>query len=232
MIANPLVVGYKGEIGSFILSGLLKTTDKALDIFCVDINETDEEVIERIQKSQNIFLCVPVDKTIEWVSKYKEYLSGKIIFEQSSLKSEILKDPVFNGLDIVSMHILFRPSKTLDIKDRHIALVGRDNPERLLLARLLQAFLEADSVCFFDTPEIHDEEMAYQQALVHRTILCLDKVLSKGVGTTYVGKKVGELASRIKKGDKNLYRFIQSNDQLEKALGIGLFKAMINLRKL
>jgi len=218
MIANPLVVGYKGEIGSAILQGLLRTTDKALNIFCIDINETEEEIIERIQKSQNIFLCVPIDKTIEWISKYKGHLSGKLIYEQCSLKSKILKDPVFKGLDIISMHILFRPSQTPNREDRHIAIVGRDNSERKLLARLLQALLDAECIRFFETPEIHDEEMAYQQALVHRVILCLDEILLMGVGTTYIGKKVGELASRIKKGDRDLYDFIQSNDQLEEPL--------------
>ena len=45
---NPLVCGYKGEIGSFILSGLLKVMPKALDIWCVDVNETESEVIDRI----------------------------------------------------------------------------------------------------------------------------------------------------------------------------------------
>ena len=37
---SPLVVGYKGEIGSFILQGLLRTMPKALDILCYDILDT------------------------------------------------------------------------------------------------------------------------------------------------------------------------------------------------
>jgi prephenate dehydrogenase len=83
---KPLVIGHKGEIGSFLVNGLLKYMDKALDILCFDVNETQEEVEERIKKSDVIFLCVPVKQTVNWLKTYKSLLSGKIIFEQASLK--------------------------------------------------------------------------------------------------------------------------------------------------
>ena len=63
MFKNPLVVGYKGEIGSFILQGLLKTMPKAKDIWCFDINETEKDKIARIKKADYIFLCVPLQDT-------------------------------------------------------------------------------------------------------------------------------------------------------------------------
>ena len=64
---QPLVIGYKGEIGLFILMGLIKIMAKALDIWCVDINETKEEVEQRIKIADTIFLCVPLETTLEWL---------------------------------------------------------------------------------------------------------------------------------------------------------------------
>jgi prephenate dehydrogenase len=82
---QPLVIGYKGEIGSFILGGLLRLMPKALDIWCTDINETDEEVANRIKVSDVIFLCVPLQLTMSWILKHKLLLKDKILIEQCSL---------------------------------------------------------------------------------------------------------------------------------------------------
>ena len=87
-----MIVGYRGEIGSFILNGLLRVMPKALNIFCSDVNESEDEVVERIEKSDTIFLCVPMNKTIDWIVRYKELLKGKTILEQCSLKVGICKD--------------------------------------------------------------------------------------------------------------------------------------------
>jgi len=121
-IKNPLVIGYKGEIGSFILSGLLKIIPKALQIYCVDINETDAEVRQRIEASDTIFLCVPFNLTVVWLIKWKPLLKNKLIFEQCSLKEWIYEHYVSKGLNIRSMHILFRPSQTPNLEDRCIGM--------------------------------------------------------------------------------------------------------------
>ena len=117
---QPLVVGYKGEIGSFILNGLLRIMPKALDIWCVDINETYEETIQRIQIADVIFLCVPLQDTEAWLLKHKEQLSGKKIIEQCSLKEWIYENQKLRDLNIMSMHILFRPSQTPNLEDRNV----------------------------------------------------------------------------------------------------------------
>ena len=54
---SPLVVGYKGEVGSFLLNGLLKIMPKALNVWCFDICETPIEKEHRIKISDCIFLC-------------------------------------------------------------------------------------------------------------------------------------------------------------------------------
>jgi prephenate dehydrogenase len=105
-----LIVGYKGEIGSFILNGLLRVMPKALDIWCVDVNETEGETVERIKIADVIFLCVPIDVTLEWLVTYKMLLSKKMLLEQCSLKELVYKSKDIEDLDIRSMYILFRPS--------------------------------------------------------------------------------------------------------------------------
>lgn len=213
---SPLVVGYKGEIGSFILSGLLHAMPKACNILCFDINETEHEKISRIKKADTIFLCVPIQNTIEWLLKYKKYLKGKIIIEQCSLKSFIYENYRFEDLNIKSMHILFRPSGTYNKEDKRVGLllsqdyVDEDDPRLSDLAKAIREITDSKIIWFKDYKS-HDEEMAKEQALVHRVILILDSAI---MGRTYISAKIKELAERIKSGDINLYNFIQENKEL------------------
>ena len=207
---NPLVCGYKGEIGSFILSGLLKVMPKALDIWCVDVNETESEVIDRIQKSDTIFLCVPIFKTVEWLLHFKLLLRGKTVIEQTSLKGW-LNDDRLKDLDIRSMHILFRPSQTPNYCDRKVALINSQFPTNIS-EKILQ--ITDSQVIWFENIDEHDREMAIQQALVHRVLLVLGDALKKCHGSTYISQKVIELCNRIKKGDLSLYESIQKNPYL------------------
>ena len=212
---SPLVIGYKGEIGSFILNGLLRVMPKALDIWCVDVNETEEEVKERIAKSDTIFLCVPLRITLGWILRYKDLLKGKTIIEQCSLKEWIYEESRSCDLDIRSMHILFRPSQTPDKADRRLGLFkGQFNDE--MIEKLL-AITDSYLVTYGDEKE-HDKEMAIQQALTHRTLLLLGATLKGCNGSTYISKKVIELAERIGKGNVDLYKMIQENKHLEEHL--------------
>jgi len=212
---NPLCVGYKGEIGSFILNGLLRVMPKALNIWCIDVNETEAEVKERIEKSDVIFLCVPIDKTVDWMVEHKELLKGKVIIEQCSLKSKICNDERLKGLDIRSMHILFRPSQTPNLEDRKVGII-RGQLNRKMVKML--ADITQSEVVGYRSVEEHDKEMATTQALVHRTLLVLGKVLGQCDGSTFVSKKVVELSDRIKKGDLGLYKAIQDNEGLPEKL--------------
>lgn len=208
---NPLVVGYKGEIGSFILNGLLRIMPKALDIWCCDINETEDEVAKRIQVSDVIFLCVPMDVTIPWLLYHEKLLKDKVIIEQCSLKEQIYKDKRLEGLNICAMHILFRPSQTPDIEDRKVAFFRKQL--NLRTARIISEMIQS-KVVLYDNAEEHDKEMAIQQALLHRTLLVMGKMLKECKGSTYIGKKVMELETRIRKGNKDLYKLIQANRHL------------------
>ena len=87
------IAAYKGEIGSFLLGGLLRVLPKALDIFCFDINETEEEKTHRLKISDIVFLCVPLKETLPWLIKYQDILVGKIIIEQCSLKEPLFERP-------------------------------------------------------------------------------------------------------------------------------------------
>ena len=208
MLEYPLVVGYKGEIGSFILQGLLRSMPKALNILCFDINESEEEKIDRIKQAGYIFLCVPLQETLAWLVKYKQYLTSKIIIEQCSLKS-FLTDPHLNDLHFIHMHILFRPSATPNKADRK-CIILRENCSSSV-EKILESILDGSKVKVLPwTTEQHDHVMAYNQALVHRIILTLDDICNQDA-PTYVTKRITELADRIKAGDKELYSLIQKN---------------------
>lgn len=211
---SPLVVGYKGEIGSFILQGLLRTMPKASDIWCFDINETEAEKNKRIHKSDVIFLCVPIQDTVKWLLKYKGLLKNRIIIEQCSLKREIYEDAGLKDLNIMSMHILFRPSATPDKKDRRVGLVDIW-PARMIEA--IEKITDSETIHYIDYGG-HDKAMAKQQALVHRVLLALGSTIGNLSYQTYIGSKVLELVERIKAGDPVLYKKIQSNEHLPKVM--------------
>jgi prephenate dehydrogenase len=211
-IKHPLVVGYRGEVGSFILNGLLREMPKALDIWCVDVNETEDEVAKRIVAADVIFLCVPFELTAKWLTTHHDLLKDKIIIEQCSLKEWIYKVEMLNDLDIRSMHLLFRPSQT-SIADRKVGILRDGNGFDDLLINDIKAITQSEIVMYSDAEE-HDGEMALQQAFLHRTLLIIGKLLRGCQGTTYLSKKVLELEERIRKGNKSLYKNIQGNPHL------------------
>jgi len=214
MLKSPLVVGYKGEIGSFILAGLLKLLPKASNIWCFDINDTEKEKIERIKQASCIFLCVPMEETIPWLLKYKKHLKTIPILEQTSLKTPIYGNSKLEDLNIWSMHILFRPSATPNINDRRTAVIGNIN---LFWSESSLDEIEkitSSKIIWFDNYKDHDKAMALEQALVHRVILALGEML-KYNHNTYMSNKVVELSDRIKLGDINLYKQIQKNKSLK-----------------
>jgi len=211
VMKQPMVVGYKGEIGSFLLHGLLEIMPKALDIWCVDINESAAEVRQRIRRADTIFLCVPLEDTVGWLWRHKKLLMGKVIVEQCSLKEWLYEEGKLNGLDIRSMHVLFRPSQTPNPDDRRVGLFeGQFNQT---LAKNIGEMTRSQVVWYKDAQE-HDREMAVQQALLHRTLLVMGKLLKECSGSTFISKRTLELSERIKKGKLDLYRKIQENRYL------------------
>ena len=156
-----------------------------------------------------------MNKTIDWIVRYKELLKGKTILEQCSLKVGICKDERLKGLDIKSMHILYRPSQTPNLDDRKVGLM-REQFDASMAKELAE--VTQSEIVWYDNVEEHDKEMAIQQALVHRTLLILGKTLSKCSGSTYISKKVVELSDRIKQGDLDLYKQIQDNEYLDEHL--------------
>ena len=213
--SQPLVVGYKGEIGSFILGGLLRVMPKALDIWCVDVNETREEVEQRIKVSDIIFLCTPLQLTVEWLLEHRALIGNKPVIEQCSLKEWLFENDTLKDMDIRSMHILFRPSQTPNKEDRRVGLI-KGHFSALLAQNIAE--ITQSSIVWFDDAGGHDREMAIQQALLHRSLLILGRALKSCKGSTYISQKVIELETRIRKGNKDLYGRIQENKYLPEAL--------------
>ena len=188
---------------------------KALDIWCIDINETQEEVEHRIKVSDIIFLCTPLELTVKWLIEHKALIGNKPVVEQCSLKEWLFENEDLKDLDIRSMHILFRPSQTPNKEDRRVGLFkGHFNAD---LAKDI-ADITQSSIVWFEDAQDHDREMAIQQALLHRTLLILGRALKNCKGSTYISQKVLELETRIRKGNKDLYGRIQGNKYLPEAL--------------
>ena len=119
---------------------------------------------------------------------------------------------MIRGLDIRSMHILFRPSQTPNFADRSIGfLEGQFPPSQI---EELMSMTQSTKVVMYANAEEHDKEMAIQQALTHRVILSLAKMLKTCHGSTYISQKVIELSDRIASGNKELYGLIQSNEHI------------------
>ena len=213
---TPLVVGYKGEIGSFILQGLLKVMPKATNILCYDINSSEREAVSRIKKSDSIFLCVPLSQTEKWLKKYQSLLRDKVIFEQTSIKGNILEK--FKNIRILSMHILFRPSKTSIDIERYVVVIDPRHYWTITNIEWIKQ-ITGSMIIGCVSARKHDEEMAFKQSLTHRIILTLDKLMiqEKINSNTYIGLQMKQLADRIRGGDKELYRLIQKNTHLKNA---------------
>lgn len=220
MFKAPLVVGYKGEIGSFLLQGLLRIMPKASDIWCYDKEATAGEAFDRLEKADVVFLCVPIQETASWIQKHHHQFwkreHSKVLIEQTSLKDPLRKE--FRDLPILSMHVLFRPSATPNPQDRCIALI--QHPLWKTYAPLIQQMTQA-SLIYYNSIQEHDREMALQQALTHRLILILNSLYERQrlpIGKTYISQQVQALAHRIQQGDRVLYQTIQSNRFLSQAL--------------
>jgi len=221
---SPLVVGYKGEIGSFLLHCLLVNMPKALHIWCFDTSETEKEKRVRIKAADIIFLCVPICETIPWLIKYKKILAGKKIVEQCSLKGRFV-DHRIESLDIFHMHLLFKPSGTPDPNDRRCVFIEGQFHENPRLVMALCEMTKSKNILFPTLAE-HDRSMAIQQTLVHRVILSLNELIMKQPGQTYIGGQVNKLANRIFRMDKDLFNEIQKNGSAE--LITQAFKGMLN----
>ena len=212
---------------------------KAMDIWCVDTNETETEVKQRIKKADFIFLCVPLDQTVPWVQKYKRLLSGKMLVEQTSLKEHILDHPVFDGLRVISMHVLFRPSQTPNLADRKVGIVLPcpckgygvvwSPPD---FAKDIKTITQSEIV-WFNNVRKHDAEMALKQAMLHRIILVMADMFDQCEASTFISKKITELRDRICGGDIQLYNAIQANPNLKVKLDeFNKRMAVFNLEKL
>jgi prephenate dehydrogenase len=219
----PLVVGYKGEIGRFVLAGLLEHLPKANDIHCVDVNNSDQDVRERIGRADFVFLCVPIQDTERWLLEHLDALREKTVVEQTSVKGFLYQNPELAEIRFLSMHLLFRPSATPADDRRGLVFSDRMPIEEVAaFAREIEAALKTPFAILEATDDpchvLHDRLMARQQALVHRVLLVLDEFVSEESAATFVGRRVVELAERIRSGDRVLYRMIQENPFLREEL--------------
>lgn len=233
MNTNYLVVGYKGEIGSHILNGLIKFLPTATKIWCYDTVESDEEQIYRINKSDVIFLCVPFEDTISWLDKHLHLLGGKKVIEQCSWKTDVFKYAEKNKaklkeskVEILYMHVLYKPSITPP-QDREVLIlshcsfidwIGVFNFSGMKIDDFVRVGLEAKCSKMLDDKSVlianHDRMMAYQQNKLYKMIEEYIEKYEAHFGndfTTRNFKKVRELYDRIQTMNPGLRKAIEEN---------------------
>ena len=144
--------------------------------------------------------------------EHRKQLKGKLIVEQCSLKEWLYTDKL-KEFNIRSMHILFRPSSTPNLPDRRVGLFEDQwshIPEVLSQSDIRK--ITQSEIVWYKDAKAHDKDMAIQQALLHRSLLVLDRMLVCFCGgSTYISQRVSELADRIRKGNLELYTRIQQN---------------------
>ena len=213
---NPCIVGYKGEIGSFLLQGLLRIMPKASSIWCYDIGATKQEQLSRLRKADVVFLCVPIQHTRRWIVDHQSVFRGnKRLIEQASVKEPILKGLMRPGMRILSMHLLFRPSATPNPEDRRVAFI--ESPQWRGADSVIARMTESQPI-YYATLQEHDREMAIIQALTHCVVKALDQIHSTGRGTSYMSLQIKRLADRMAAGDPELYQWIQRNPYAAEAI--------------
>ena len=153
--------------------------------------------------------------------KYRHLLREKIVVEQTSLKSVVYDHmkKIFAykaDFELLSMHVLFRPSATPNRDDRRVALINGAKWSKQELVTTVEAITQSNIVWFTDHNQ-HDRIMAYQQALLHRVMLVLNGTIDQ-FPYTFMSSQVNKLCLRIKAGDVELYKLMQKNKFLPGAL--------------
>lgn len=126
--------------------------------------------IDQVAKKDIVILCVPVQFLEETLIKIKDKVQpGAMIVDVSSVKVkpvDLMHKYLPSNVEIVGTHPLFGPQSGKDgIEGLNIVIC----PVKTRLARNLFRFFsqELKLNVLERTPEIHDRQMAYVQALTH-----------------------------------------------------------------
>lgn len=167
------IIGF-GNFGKFMAKQLVKKAE----VFVTDIVDKSKEAemlgvkfvsLDKICSQKIIILAVPMSVFIETLKKIKDKLTpGTLVLDVCSLKMfscKAMEEILPNNVEIIGTHPLFGPESGREgIKGLNIALVN----VRSKKLENVKKFCESLGLkVFITTPEEHDKQMAFSQALTH-----------------------------------------------------------------
>ena len=165
------VIGGKGKMAKWFLSHF-KSSFKTVYLYDLGSKQSLKAFCE---KCDIILVSVPIDQTVDVILSLKKHLrEDQLVLDFCSLKEKVCKTLKTLPCKSMGMHPLFGPnSKSLD--ELTVAIcpvkIGR---EKSLISNLFKA--KAIQTFTID-PKLHDQIMAYVQALNHINILAFGSLL-------------------------------------------------------
>jgi len=185
------------------------------------------DMIKEAEQSDIILLSVPIEKTVEVISKVAPHMQpGSLLMDVTSLKSEPMKAMIKHapqGVEVIGTHPMFGPTMPT-LKGQTIILTPAAGQSESWLPRI-QSLFESDGarIEVLD-PEEHDEIMAVVQALTHfayigigATLQALDFDVEKSRKfMSPVYEIMIDFVGRILDQNPELYASIQKNPKAMK----------------
>ncbi|MDD9900867.1 MAG: prephenate dehydrogenase [Alphaproteobacteria bacterium] len=171
------------------------------------------ETLEGVCNCDMIVLAVPVP-VLESVAKQvaPHVKPGQLVMDVASVKvipADILQSTMPEGVDVIGLHPLFGPKSGRDgIKGLNISVCNIRGDRAAHVIHFLKDALALNVI--ETTPEEHDREMAYSQALTHiiaRAVVALDIPPIKQSTKTYA--LLRDMIDMISHDSDELFRAIQ-----------------------
>lgn len=164
------IIGGTGKIGSWIYHFLQK-----LHYTVTISNSKDTHENADITNADVIFFAVPISFAPDIIMQIaKKVKKDTLLIDLSSIVTHAAKALEQTGNPALSLHLLFGPS-VISMQNQKIVFIPiKDHP---FIQELQELFVSEGAIITNMTPEEHDKQMAYIQALIHFTNLMLAQTL-------------------------------------------------------
>ena len=185
------------------------------------------DMIKEAEQSDIILLSVPIEKTVEVISKVAPRMRpGSLLMDVTSLKSEPMKAMIKHapqGVEVIGTHPMFGPTMPT-LKGQTIILTPAAGQSESWLPKIRSLFESDGARIEVLNPEEHDEIMAVVQALTHfayigigATLKALDFNVEKSRKfMSPVYEIMIDFVGRILDQNPELYASIQKNPKAMK----------------
>lgn len=168
------VIGGQGVMGRFFSQQLLGAGHY---VSILDVHDWQQaEVL--LGKADLVLLCVPIDCTLEVISKASKYLSpNTALADITSIKAPLMTAMLeYHTGAVMGLHPMFGFGVTSFLSQKIVVCPGRKSE----CFQWFLSFLENEGAkLIFSTPEEHDQMMVVVQAIRHFYTLTLSSFLSE-----------------------------------------------------